>query len=171
LGGGPTGEVFRAKVYGVAGMDREFAVKRFHPSLLADPNARAALAVAARMYGALEHPRVARLHEFGEAGGHTFTATEYVPGLDLAQLMDQGRLSLGTASHLIVQIGRAVGYAHGRGLSHLGLSPTNVICSERGEIKVTDFGVLPSRLPLRPALDESLRHRLCYLSPEQLQGL
>ncbi len=171
LGGGPTGEVFRAKVYGVAGMDREFAVKRFHSSLVADPRVAAALAVAARMYGALEHPRIARLHEFGEAGGHTFTATEYVPGLDLAQLIDQGKLSLGAAARLVVQIGRAVGYAHGRGLSHLGLSPTNVVCSNRGEIKVTDFGVLPPRLPSDPAQDESLRQRLCYLAPEQLEGV
>ncbi len=171
LGGGPTGEVFRAKVYGVAGMDREFAVKRFHSSLVADPKASAALAVAARMYGALEHPRVARLHEFGEAGGHTFTATELVPGLDLAQLIDQGKLSLGTASRLIVQVGRAVGYAHGRGLCHLGIAPTNVVCSELGEIKVTDFGVLPPRLSEKPAEDESLSHRLSYLAPEQLEGL
>ena len=171
LGGGPTGEVFRAKVYGVAGMDREFAVKRFHTSLVADPQAAAALASAARMYGALEHPRIARLHEFGDAGAHTFTATEYVPGLDLAQLNDQGSLSLGTAARLVVQIGRAVGYAHGRGLSHLGLAPTNVICSDRGQIKVTDFGVLPPRLSSNPAGDDSLRQRLCYLAPEQIKGL
>ncbi len=170
LGGGPTGEVFRAKVYGVAGIDREFAVKRFHESLMANPGAADAIAMAARTYGALEHPRVARLHEFGTAEGHTFTATEYVPGLDLTQLIDQGKLSLGTAAALIVQIGRALGYAHGQGLTHLGLAPTNVICTERGKIKVTDFGLLPVRLSSNPAGDESLRRRLCYLSPEQLEG-
>ncbi|MCP4443836.1 MAG: protein kinase [Myxococcales bacterium] len=170
LGGGPTGEVFRAKVYGVAGIDREFAVKRFQTSFVASSDVAAALASAARMYGALEHPRVARLHEFGESDGHIFTATEYVPGLDLTQLIEQGRLSLGTSAGILVQVGRALGYAHGRGLSHLGLCPTNVICMESGAVKVTDFGVLSPRLSSSPVQDDSLRLRLCYLAPEQLEG-
>lgn len=170
LGGGPTGEVYRAKVYGIAGLDRDFAVKRFHPSLVADAAAAARLQAAAGLYGALEHPRVARLHEIGEASGHLFIATEFVSGTDLGQLIEHGRLPLGTAAQLIVQVARAVGYAHGRGFSHLGLCPTNILCTVRGDIKVTDFGFLPARLPPSPATDPNLLARLCYLAPEQLEA-
>jgi serine/threonine protein kinase len=162
--------VYRAKVYGVAGMDREFAVKRFHPSLVNNARGAAALGTAARLYQGLDHPKVAKLQEFGVSGEETFAAVEYAPGIDLSQLMQQGRLPLGAAARLIVQVGRAVGYAHGKGLCHLGLAPTNIICSERGEIKVTDFGFLPPRLPAAPAEDSSLHLRLPYMAPEQLEG-
>ncbi len=175
LGGGPTGEVFRAKVYGVAGFERQFAVKRFHPGLVADPEVAAQLAAATRMYGSLEHPRIARLHEYGVTGGDTFTATELVEGLDLARLLaatfGEGEpIVAGAVAGLVSQVARAVGYAHGRGIWHLGICPTNLICTPQGEAKVTDFGVLPPRLPARPASDPTLAARIPYLAPEQLVG-
>ena len=175
LGGGPTGEVFRAKVYGVAGFERQFAVKRFHTQFVIDPETAAAVSAAARAYGSLEHPRIARLHEYGVAQGHTFTATEMVLGLDLARLValtfDAGEpLVAGAAAAVISQAARAIGYAHGRGICHLGVCPTNLICTAEGEVKVTDFGFLPPRLPPRPAEDPSLAARVSYLAPEQLVG-
>jgi serine/threonine protein kinase len=175
LGGGPTGEVFRAKVYGVAGFERQFAIKRFHPELVAAADRAAQLAQAARLYGALEHPRIARMHEFGVAAGETFTATELVRGVDLSQLVaatfGAGKpLPAGAATALLSAAARAVGFAHGRGLAHLGLCPTNVLCTAEGDVKVTDFGFLPLRLPARPAADASLLARLPYLAPEQHRG-
>jgi eukaryotic-like serine/threonine-protein kinase len=175
LGGGPTGEVYRAKVYGVAGFEREFAIKRFHPEFVSHPDIAAKLAASARNYGSLEHPRIARLHEYGVAGGETFTATELVQGVDTARLVsmlptsDQ-TLPLGAAIALVSQAARAVGYAHGRGLFHLGLCPTNVIVTPDGDVKITDFCFLPTRLPDRPGDDPTLRARMPYLAPEQLVG-
>ncbi|HWN67860.1 MAG TPA: serine/threonine-protein kinase [Haliangium sp.] len=175
LGGGPTGEVYRAKVYGVAGFEREFAIKRFHPEFVSHPDIAAKLATAARNYGSLEHPRIARLHEYGVAGGETFTATELVQGVDTARMVsmlptsDQ-TLPLGAAIALVSQAARAVGYAHGRGLFHLGLCPTNVLVTPDGDVKITDFCFLPTRLPDRPGDDPTLRARMPYLAPEQLVG-
>ena len=172
LGGGPTGEVFRAKVYGVAGFERQFAVKRFHAEFVKDPDIARQVAGAARMYGSLEHPRIARLHEYGITNGETFTTTELVTGLDLARLSaaleSDTRLVSGAVVALVSQVARTVGYAHGRGISHLGICPTNLICTPEGDVKVTDFGFLPPRLPDRPANDYSLQARIPYLAPEQL---
>lgn len=175
LGGGPTGEVFRAKVYGVAGFERQFAVKRFHAELVRDPDVAAQLAASTRMYGSLEHPRIARLHEYGVAGGETFSATELVQGIDLSRLVATTRtvgepLMAGAAAALVSQIARAIGYAHGRGICHFGLCPTNLVCTPEGDVKVTDFGVLPPRLPARPGNDLTLAARIPYLAPEQLVG-
>ena len=175
LGGGPTGEVFRAKVYGVAGFEREFAVKRFHSAFVRDPEISAALAAAARSYSSLEHPRIARLHEYGVAGGESFTATELVRGIDAARLMSmlptaEQPLSPGAAVALVSQAARAVGYAHGRGICHLGLCATNLLATPDGDVKLTDFCFLPVRLPDRPGEDPTLRVRLPYLAPEQLVG-
>lgn len=175
LGGGPNGEVHRARVIGVAGMERPLAIKRFHPEVVQTPGVATKLSQAARTYGGLDHPRIARLVEFGVAGGDTFTATTLVVGLDLAQLIGLGRdrgdpLPVGAALGLVAVIARTLGYAHGRGVLHLGLSPSNVVATIGGDIQVTDFGILSSRLPLRPATDPSLAARLPYLAPEQLRG-
>ena len=116
----------RAKVFGVAGFERQFAIKRFLPELAAAPSSAQALSAAARSYGSLEHPRIARMSEFGVAQGQTFTAVELVAGLDVMRLVAESRLggsglAAGGALALISQAARAVGYAHGRGLSHLGI--------------------------------------------------
>ncbi|MCE9574514.1 MAG: serine/threonine protein kinase, partial [Deltaproteobacteria bacterium] len=172
IGAGPMGEVHRARVYGVAGFERQFAVKRFHPEVVANPNIAARLSGAARAYGGLEHPRIARLFEYGVAGGETFTACELVPGLDLAALIAASPQPLppGAAFALIASAARAVGYAHGRGILHLGLAPTNVIATPDGDVKVTDVGILAPRLPARPSDDPLLANRIAYLAPEQLIG-
>jgi serine/threonine protein kinase len=174
IGGGPNGTVARAKVFGVAGFERQFAVKRFLPDLTQGAAAQA-LSQAARSYGSLEHPRIARMSEFGVAQGQTFTAVEYVAGLDVFRLLQEAKLAsvaiaAGGALALISQAARAVGYAHGRGLSHLGLSPTNVIVTADGDVKVTDFGILAATMPPRPAESARLGSRVPYLAPEQVAG-
>ncbi|TMQ12786.1 MAG: hypothetical protein E6J91_20290 [Deltaproteobacteria bacterium] len=173
IGIGPSGAVSRAKVFGVAGFERQFAVKRFHTELTATAAMAAMLSAAARAYGSLEHPRIARMSEFGVAQGSTFTAVEYVPGLDALRLISEARLAgvtlaAGGALALVSQAARAVGYAHGRGLAHLGLAPTNVIVTADGDIKITDFGILSATLPPRPIEVPRLAQRIPYLAPEQL---
>jgi len=175
IGGGPTGEVFRAKVYGVAGFERQFAVKRFHSELVKTKDVGDAIARAARSYGNLEHPRIARMQEFGIASGETFAAVEMVEGIDAAQLMQHthgagASMLPGAALTIVKQAARALGYAHGRGVPHLGLCPTNIVCSTDGDVKVTDFGFLPPRLPKRPSDDMTLAVRAPYLAPEQYVG-
>jgi serine/threonine protein kinase len=165
LGGGPTGEVFRGKVFGVAGFERQFAVKRFHLSLTADPARLKALVEAARRYQTIEHPRIARLHELGHEGDQYFAAVELVPGMDLARLTaishGQGQpLPPGAALSLLAQLLRAAAYAQGRGVFHLGISPSNVIASVDGDAKLTDFGFLATRLPPRPADEPGLLPRV-----------
>ncbi len=173
IGTGPCGSVARAKVFGVAGFERQFAVKRFHPELTITTALAQALSVAARAYGSLEHPRIARMSEFGVAQGQTFTAVEFVAGLDAARLVAEARLAgnslaAGGALALVSQAARAVGYAHGRGLTHLGLAPTNVIVTPDGDVKITDFSILAAGLPQRPIDVARLQHRIQYLAPEQI---
>ena len=173
IGLGPTGTVSRAKVFGVAGFERQFAIKRFHGDLTAAMQIAAALSAAARAYGGLEHPRIARMSEFGIAQGTTYTAVEFVSGLDALRLITEVRMSnttlaAGGALALVSQAARAVGYAHGRGLTHLGLSPTNVIVTPEGDVKITDFGMLAATLGPRPVEVPRMVKRIAYLAPEQI---
>ena len=93
IGTGPCGTVARAKVFGVAGFERQFAIKRFHPELTVTTALAQALSTAARAYGSLEHPRIARMADVGVAQGQTFTAVEFVAGLDAARLIGEAKLA------------------------------------------------------------------------------
>jgi serine/threonine-protein kinase len=175
IGGGPTGEVFRAKVFGVAGFERQFAVKRFYRPLCEDSSRLSLLAEAARRYQTIEHPRIARLHEYGVVDGQAFVAVELVPGIDLGRFIAfthglGAPIPPGAALLLIAQLARAVAYAQGRGVPHLGLCPTNVVATPDGDVKVMDFGLLRARLGERPGDDWSLAARLPYLAPEELRA-
>ncbi len=175
IGLGPTGSVSRAKVFGVAGFERQFAIKRFHGDLTSQMQIATALSAAARAYGGLEHPRIARMSEFGISHGTTYTAVEYVNGLDALRLINEVRLTnttlaAGGALALVSQAARAVGYAHGRGLTHLGLSPTNVVITPEGDVKITDFGILSATLGPRLIEIPRLAKRIAYLAPEQISN-
>jgi serine/threonine-protein kinase len=175
IGGGPNGAVWRAKVFGVAGLERQFAIKRFLPEITTTSAMAQALSAAARQYGSLEHPRIARMNEFGVAQGQTYTAVELVAGLDAMRMaaearLDGSSLSTGGVLALISQAARAVGYAHGRGLAHLGLAPTNIMVTVEGDVKITDFGILAATMPARPVEAPRLANRVPYLAPEQLAG-
>ena len=175
IGAGPCGTVTRAKIYGVVGFEREFAIKRFYPAAIAAAGTAQNLSTAARAYAALEHPRIAKMAEFLVAQGQTFAAVECVAGLDLGRLLadlrvERATLPAGGVLAVLSQCARAVGFAHGRGLFHLGLCPANLMLMVEGECKVTDFGFLNACMPPRPVAEPRLAQRIAYLAPEQLIG-
>lgn len=175
IGAGPCGTVTRAKIYGVVGFEREFAIKRFYPAAIAAAGIAQNLSTAARAYAALEHPRIAKMAEFLVAQGQTFAAVECVAGLDLGRLLadlrvERATLPAGGVLAVLSQCARAVGFAHGRGLFHLGLCPANLMLMVEGECKVTDFGFLSACMPPRPVAEPRLAQRIGYLAPEQLIG-
>lgn len=153
-------------------MERQFAIKRFYAPVIARPEVGPRLQQAIRSYGGLDHPRIARLAEFGVSGGETFTATELVPGLDLGRLAAMGGppLPAGAALGLVSAAARAIGFAHGRGVCHWGIAPGNLIATPDGDAKVTDFGVLNCRLGGNVTDEDGLAGRVPYLAPEQLLG-
>ncbi len=117
------GEVFRARIPAAGPMERPYAFKRFFPLI---PSA--ALASAATAYGAIDHPRVARLFDHGDVDGVRFTAVELVDGASLDRLLaatfGTGRpLPSGAGLGVVARVARAVAYTHGRGVHHLGLAP------------------------------------------------
>src|SRR3954471_7540148 len=76
LGDGRLGETWRAKVYGVAGFEKQFAVKRLHENHTVDEGRAQALVAAANAYAALDHERIARVHEVNVQGAQYFVASD-----------------------------------------------------------------------------------------------
>ncbi len=165
IGSGPCGEIHEARLDGVG---RTFALKRFHESYVADSLVASGVRAAAKQYLSLQHPRIAQLHSFVTVNEHTLAAVELVDGISLDLLLDAASLPIGAWAKLIVQLGRGIGYAHGRGLCHLGISPTNIICVASGSISITDFGFLAPGLA--KVAEQDLGERQGYLAPEQLEG-
>lgn len=189
IGHSAAGEVFRAKMYGVAGFEKQFAIQRLNPGLSADERALENLLRAAAAAAALDHPHIARVHEVNVQGGQYYIVNELVPGLDLNELLSEPpvnalALPLESAVAIGIDLAEALAYAHGRGdvasggVLHLGISPHTVRITPEGEAKLLDFGQLEAlphlgstthHHPSAPGGPPS-RSRLAYLAPEQRRG-
>jgi len=181
LGTGPLGDQFRAKIYGVAGFEKQFSVKRLHASLCADEEFVARFVNAATAYAGLDHDRVARVHEVNVQGAQYYVATDLVRGVELGKLIAalgaRGE-ALPTDVVLLValDLAEALDYAHARrdllpnGVVHLGLTPSTVMVTHEGDIKMLDVGLLGARVRLGWADDDALLPTLAYLAPEELRA-
>jgi serine/threonine protein kinase len=156
LGEGPLGETWRAKVYGVAGFEKQFAVKRLHAGQSQDEAFANAFVHAANVYAALDHERITRVHEVNVQGAQYYIAADLVRGIDLQRMLEalgqRGEtLAADVAMLIALDVAEALAHAHERrdlqpeGVVHLGLSPRSILVTHEGEVRVTDVGL---RIPL-----------------------
>ncbi|MBI5480655.1 MAG: serine/threonine protein kinase, partial [Deltaproteobacteria bacterium] len=181
LGGGPATEVFRGKIYGVAGFEKEFAVKRVRAPLLEDAPFIARFIDAAKAASCLDHEGVARVTEVNVQGSQLYLAAELVKGLSFAEVLEaavkHGPPSPAVACHLLGELLGTLWIAHAgsiggltRPLLHLGLSPANAALTFDGRIKLMDFGLFAAYRRGDWTRDDGLRDRLAFLAPEVLKG-
>ena len=183
LGAGGMGEVWRARD---TKLDREVALK-FLPAAVADnPERLARFDREAKVLASLNHPHIAAIYGFHEVDGQRFLAMELVPGVDLAERLKQGRLSVREAVDAALQIAEALETAHERGVVHRDLKPANVKLTPDGTVKVLDFGLAkaldaggsatdpdPSKSPTLTSLGTSsgvILGTAAYMSPEAARG-
>ena len=92
--------------------------------------------------GTFAHPNIVILFDVGHQDGRTFIAMEYIEGRNLrAELQATGPLPVGQVVDIIEPVCHALSYAHERGVIHRDIKPTNILLSEDGVPKITDFGV------------------------------
>ncbi|KAJ8461698.1 hypothetical protein OPV22_034624 [Ensete ventricosum] len=120
----------------------------------------------------LKHPSVVRLHEVSASKTKIYMVLEYVNGGELFdKIASKGRLSEREGRTLFQQLIDAVSYCHEKGVYHRDLKPENVLVDEKGNIKVSDFGL--SALP-QHAGNDGLLHTTCgspnYVAPEVLKN-
>ncbi len=181
LGTGPIGETYRAKIYGVAGFEKQFAVKRLYPHLSDDEAFVGRFVTAASAFAALEHHGIARVHEVNAQGAHYYVVVDLVRGLDLRRLLDllQQRgeaLSADAAMTVAVDVAEALEYAHAKtnllpgGVLHLGLTAPSVMVTYEGDVKLVDVGLLAALIRPGWSDDDALTATLAYLAPEEWRG-
>jgi serine/threonine-protein kinase len=126
----------------------------------------------AQSAGILSHPNIVTVHDVVEASpeGATFIAMEYVRGVDLKDLLRRGeRLTLGRVADIVEEVAEALDYAHSRGVVHRDVKPANIILTEEGRVKITDFGI--ARLNTSNLTQEGqLLGTPNYMAPEQILG-
>jgi serine/threonine protein kinase/tetratricopeptide (TPR) repeat protein len=183
LGAGAMGEVYLAED---TRLHRPVALKMLPAGAQRDEAAAARLVREARVASALTHPNIAVIYEIGEVERegrrHGFIAMEYVPGRTLAQIASERRLEEGEILGVARQIADALAEAHGRGIVHRDIKPGNVMVTDRGLVKVLDFGLAKYEPPgSEETATWSGAHRLleqpgavlgtlAYMSPEQARG-
>jgi serine/threonine protein kinase len=175
LGAGGMGEVYRATD---TRLKREVAVKLLSSRLTTDPTARQRFEREAHTASALNDPHICTIYDVGEYEGQQFLVMELLEGQTLKQYTDRRALEVGQVVKLGTQIAGALQTAHSKGIIHRDLKPANIFVTERGEIKVLDFGL--AKLVEQPDQDATLSLALTkplsvlgtlpYAAPEQLQG-
>src|SRR5258705_12738943 len=175
---GGMAEVFLAKAYGAHGFEKTLAIKRILPELASDPEFAARFIAEAKVAVKLSHANVVQVFDFGRIGESLFIAMEYVDGLDLAALLrkfkDEDRfVPLPAALHIAIEIVRGLDFAHQHNVVHRDVSPSNILISRAGEVKLGDFGIAVAASPYRANRGTGPRKvmgKWRYMSPEQARG-
>lgn len=170
LGRGGMGTVHLAERSG-DGFTQRVALKLMRPDY-ADPRVAQALAAERRILARLEHPGIARFIDGGTTGsGQPYIAMEYVEGTPVREHADAAGLGVRERVALMVDVCRAVEYAHQQLVVHRDLKPANILVTDDGSTKLLDFGIATV---LDDQGEASLRETApwltpAYASPEQLQ--
>jgi len=167
LGSGGMAEVFLARD---TTLGRLVAVKVLHERFADDEQFLARFHREARAAAALNHPNVVAIHDRGGSAGSSYIVMEYVPGETVKELVQRaGRLSPAAARVIELDLLAALQAAHDRGIVHRDVTAQNVLLTEDGRVKVTDFGIArfgSSTLTSTGVVMGTSR----YLSPEQARG-
>jgi serine/threonine protein kinase len=153
-------------------LERNVALKILHPHYGDDPEYVERFRREARSVAQLSHPNIVTVIDRGEADGQQYIVFEYVDGESLKQLVDRtGPLPARRAVEFGLQVAEALAFAHNAGLVHRDVKPQNVLVTEDGEAKVTDFGIARS-LDVEHGVTQTgtVLGTSNYLSPEQARG-
>ena len=168
LGRGGMGEVWRARQ---TSLGRMVAVKLLPPKLAEDPEFVARFAKESAALAALNHPNVIHIIDRGNADAHYYFVMELVEGLSLRDVMKERLLTPVEALKVVIQICRAVDYAHDLKIIHRDLKPENILLDARGHVKVADFGLagMQSHDLVAPQLTATsvAMGTVNYMAPEQ----
>jgi serine/threonine-protein kinase len=168
LGGGPTGETYRARD---AFRNREFAVKvlKTVPGLTA--GAKEQFCGHLSSCAELSHRHIAKVHDLGEVDEGIFVATEWLSGIDLRRFLQQNRdLPLDQKLAVIAQVAEGLAFAHSRGIAHGNLKPSNIFVDASRDVAILDFGVAKWLAALLKAGSRPEGLVANYLAPEQVLG-
>ncbi len=184
LATGGMAEIFLARSASVGGVERYVVLKRVLPERAQDPDFVRMFLDEARLAAQLQHPHIAQVYDVGKLGDSYFFTMEYVHGETVRGLLERSRalrttIPIGCALTIAAGCAAGLHHAHARigvdgtplAIIHRDVSPSNLMVSYEGSVKVVDFGV--AKAARRSSQDTgigSLKGKIGYMSPEQCRG-
>ena len=179
IGAGGMGVVYRAHD---ETLRRDVALKVLPASFAADPARLRRFEQEARAAGALNHPNILAIYDFGEHDGAPYVISELLEGRTLRAQMGGRALPVRKAVDYAIQIARGLSAAHEKGIVHRDLKPENLFVTGDGRVKILDFGI--AKLMRPEAAEEGEGETAAatetqagvvlgttgYMSPEQVRG-
>jgi serine/threonine-protein kinase len=167
IGEGGMGAVFK----GIDVMlDREVAIKMLRPELARQAQLAERFRSEAVTLAKLNHPNIATLYSFLRQNDDYFMVMEYVRGETLEQIMRRGPMNCDQSVTLFCHALEGMEYAHGMNIIHRDIKPANLMMTERGSIKLMDFGIARVLGTDRMTRAGHLVGTIEYMSPEQVKG-
>jgi hypothetical protein len=190
IGVGGMAETFLAVRRGPGGFEQRVCLKRVLPAFEQDRKFIAQFMEEARIAASLRHSHIVSVIDVGEVDGAHFMALELVEGVDLRTLLEHApdrRLTPEQVTLLAIDLAHALHYAHGLnaahalrdgdpsgalggGIVHRDISPSNILVSYAGEVKLADFGIAKAMRNASASASGTVKGKIPYMSPEQARG-
>lgn len=184
IASGGMATVYLARLTGVGGFQRFFAIKRLHPHLAGEKEFVEMFLDEARLAAGIHHPNVVPILEVGASTNGYYLVMEYIEGETLARLLARAA-ARSTRLPAPVAVRSGLDMLHGLhaahelrdetgqliGLVHRDVSPQNVLVGSDGITRITDFGVARAASRLTATRVGQLKGKLAYMAPEQAAGV
>jgi serine/threonine protein kinase len=178
---GGMGAIYIGKKLGPGGFEKEVVLKQLLPEYTARPEFRDLFFREAKISATLDHTNIVHTFDLVESDDSLFIVMEYVRGVDLRTIVRRSKLrrrelAPQAALHIALEILAGLGYAHARkdpsgaslGIIHRDVSPSNILCSAHGEVKLSDFGI--AKASTHSSVFYRVRGKVGYMSPEQARN-
>jgi serine/threonine protein kinase/Tfp pilus assembly protein PilF len=167
LGEGGMGIVYLAED---TRLKRFVAIKFLPKHIASDSDERKRFEIEAQAAAALNHPAIATIHAIEECEGELFLVMEYIDGKELKEIIAENLLSREEALVFAISIANGILAAHEKGISHRDIKSSNIMITEKGDVKIMDFGVAKF-----PGISDLTKKgttigTTAYMSPEHAKG-
>lgn len=181
LSEGGMGAIYVGKKLGAGGFEKQVVLKQLLPEFTSQPEFKDLFLREARLSATLDHANIVHTIDLVAAGEDYFIVMEYVPGADLRTLLKRAKrrrryFSAAAAIYIATEVLSALAFAHAKvgsdgnhlGLIHRDVSPSNILVSHNGEVKLTDFGI--AKASTHNSVFYRVKGKVGYMSPEQAKS-
>ncbi len=168
LGEGGMARVYRGRDLR---LNRPVAIKVLHSHYASDTGFLQRFHHEAQAVANLRHSNIVDVYDVGQDGDIHYIVMEYVPGSDLkALILREAPLAVDRAVAIAEAVANGLEAAHRLGMIHRDIKPQNIIVSDNGAVKITDFGIAKSKMSTAMTETGVTFGTADYISPEQARG-